>query len=97
MGSPLLVLAIIVVLLVVLVATSIRVVAANERLVVFRMGRVDPSGVHGPGRTLLLPIIDRAISVSLEPPPWRWGCSSSASPGCLPGVRSASSSGSSSA
>ena len=67
MGSPLLVLAIIVVLLVVLVATSIRVVAANERLVVFRMGRVDPSGVHGPGRTFLVPIIDRAISVSLEP------------------------------
>jgi len=48
----------------VLIATSVRVVQEYQRLVVFRLGRV--MGQKGPGLVLLLPIIDSARTVDLR-------------------------------
>ena len=45
---------------------SARTVGPNERLVVFRMGRTNRSLVRGPGRTWLLPLVDRAAVVDME-------------------------------
>jgi regulator of protease activity HflC (stomatin/prohibitin superfamily) len=52
------------VLLLLLVATSIRIVREYQRLVVFRVGRV--IGTKGPGIVLLIPLIDRATTVDLR-------------------------------
>jgi hypothetical protein len=53
--------------LAVMAARSVRLVGSAERLVVFRFGRADPSMVRGPGRTFLLPVLDRGVLVTLEP------------------------------
>jgi len=52
---------VIVVVVLVLLATSVRVVPEYQRLVVFRLGRV--LGAKGPGLVLLLPFVDRAVTV----------------------------------
>jgi regulator of protease activity HflC (stomatin/prohibitin superfamily) len=52
------------VLLLLVVATSIRIVREYQRLVVFRVGRV--IGTKGPGIVLLIPLIDRATTVDLR-------------------------------
>jgi regulator of protease activity HflC (stomatin/prohibitin superfamily) len=44
---------------------AIRIVAEYQRLVVFRLGRALP-GERGPGLVLLIPIVDRAVSVDLR-------------------------------
>src|SRR6187397_2704655 len=44
----------------------IRIVKEYERGVVFRLGRVDPSNVKGPGLRLLVPFIDRMYKVDLR-------------------------------
>jgi regulator of protease activity HflC (stomatin/prohibitin superfamily) len=49
-----------------LVAKSIRIVNEYERGVVFRLGRVDPKNVKGPGLRLLVPFIDRMYKVDLR-------------------------------
>jgi regulator of protease activity HflC (stomatin/prohibitin superfamily) len=49
-----------------LVAKSIRIVNEYERGVVFRLGRVDPSNVKGPGLRLLVPFIDKMYKVDLR-------------------------------
>jgi regulator of protease activity HflC (stomatin/prohibitin superfamily) len=49
-----------------LVAKSIRIVNEYERGVVFRLGRVDPNNVKGPGLRLLVPFIDRMYKVDLR-------------------------------
>jgi len=51
-------------LVIILLATSIRVVAEYQRLVVFRLGRC--VGERGPGLVLLIPVIDRAVTVDLR-------------------------------
>ncbi|HSQ67780.1 MAG TPA: slipin family protein [Polyangiaceae bacterium] len=48
------------------VARAIRIVKEYERGVVFRLGRVDPANVKGPGLRLLVPFIDRMLKVDLR-------------------------------
>lgn len=55
---------VIVVLVIILLATSIRVVPEYQRLIVFRLGRC--IGERGPGLVLLIPIVDRAVMVDLR-------------------------------
>src|SRR6266498_2846830 len=50
----------------VLIAKSIRIVNEYERGVVFRLGRVDPGNVKGPGLRVLVPFIDRMYKVDLR-------------------------------
>ena len=54
----------IVLVLLLMLASAIRIVPENSRLVVFRLGRL--VGAVGPGIVLLLPIIDRGIAVNLS-------------------------------
>ncbi len=51
-------------LIVLLLAKAIRIVPEYQRLVVFRLGRL--LGAKGPGLVLLIPFIDRGISVDLR-------------------------------
>jgi regulator of protease activity HflC (stomatin/prohibitin superfamily) len=51
-------------LVIIVLATSIRVVAEYQRLVVFRLGRC--VGERGPGLVMLIPIVDRAVMVDLR-------------------------------
>jgi regulator of protease activity HflC (stomatin/prohibitin superfamily) len=51
-------------LVVIILANSIRVVREYERLVVFRLGRL--VGERGPGLVLLIPVFDRAVRVGLR-------------------------------
>ncbi len=55
---------IIAVLVIMTLASAIRVLREYERAVVFRLGRF--AGVRGPGLFLLIPIIDRMVKVSLR-------------------------------
>ncbi len=57
--------AIIVVVLVALYL-SVRVVQQYERMVIFRLGRTDPSLVRGPGLRFLIPLIDRPEKVDIR-------------------------------
>ena len=54
----------VVVLVIILLATSIRVVPEYQRLIVFRLGRC--VGERGPGLIMLIPIVDRAVMVDLR-------------------------------
>ena len=54
-----------IVVAVVLVLT-IKVVPEYQRLVIFRLGRANNSLVKGPGLTLVIPLIDRALQVDLR-------------------------------
>ena len=54
----------IVLVLVMLLASAIRILREYERAVVFRLGRL--VGVKGPGLVLLIPLIDRMVRVSLR-------------------------------
>jgi regulator of protease activity HflC (stomatin/prohibitin superfamily) len=54
----------VVVLLVIFLAAAIKIVPEYKRLVVFRLGRC--IGPKGPGLTLLIPFIDRPVSVDLR-------------------------------
>jgi len=63
--SPALIVLIVVVLLVVLfLAKAIRVVPEYQRLVVFRLGRL--IGQKGPGLVILIPFVDKGITVDLR-------------------------------
>jgi regulator of protease activity HflC (stomatin/prohibitin superfamily) len=59
--SPLIVIAI---LVVIFLATALRIVPEYQRAVIFRLGRV--IGAKGPGIFILVPIIDRMIKVDLR-------------------------------
>jgi regulator of protease activity HflC (stomatin/prohibitin superfamily) len=48
------------------IARSVRVVTEYERGVLFRLGRVDPENVKGPGLRLIWPLIDRMQKVDLR-------------------------------
>jgi regulator of protease activity HflC (stomatin/prohibitin superfamily) len=52
-------------LLIVLLA-SVKIVREYERGVVFRLGRVSPGNLKGPGLRLLVPFIDRMLKVDLR-------------------------------
>ena len=54
----------IVIILVVILATAVRVVQEYERGVIFRLGRT--IGAKGPGLFFLIPIIDRMVKVDLR-------------------------------
>jgi regulator of protease activity HflC (stomatin/prohibitin superfamily) len=47
-------------------ATSVRVVTEYERGVLFRLGRVDPANLKGPGLRIIWPLIDRMQKVDLR-------------------------------
>lgn len=49
-----------------IIARSVRVVAEYERGVLFRLGRVDPANLKGPGLRLIWPLIDRMQKVDLR-------------------------------
>lgn len=49
-----------------ILAKSVRVVTEYERGVLFRLGRVDPANLKGPGLRLIWPIIDRMQKVDLR-------------------------------
>lgn len=57
---------VIVVFLIFILASAIRILNEYERGVVFRLGRVLPSGVRGPGLILLIPVLDKMVKVSLR-------------------------------
>ncbi len=61
---PLIILGVVVVLLLLVLATAVRIVREYQRLVVFRVGRV--IGTKGPGIVLLIPLVDRANTVDLR-------------------------------
>lgn len=48
------------------VAKSLRIVKEYERGVIFRLGRVSPGNVKGPGLRFLIPFIDKMIKVDLR-------------------------------
>jgi len=52
------------ILVVIVLANSIRILREYERAVVFRLGRL--AGVKGPGLIILVPLIDRMVKVSLR-------------------------------
>ncbi|HET8786050.1 MAG TPA: SPFH domain-containing protein [Candidatus Limnocylindrales bacterium] len=60
----LIVLVVVIGLIVLLLTKAIRIVPEYQRLVVFRLGRL--LGAKGPGLVLLIPFIDRGISVDLR-------------------------------
>lgn len=57
---------VIVIFLIFILASAIRILNEYERGVVFRLGRVLPSGVRGPGLILLIPVLDKMVKVSLR-------------------------------
>ena len=54
------------VVVVVFLYLSIRVVRQYERMVIFRLGRTDPSLVREPGLRFLIPIVDRPVKVDIR-------------------------------
>ncbi len=54
----------IIIVIVMLLATAIRVLREYERAVIFRLGRL--IGVKGPGLIILIPLVDRMVKVSLR-------------------------------
>jgi regulator of protease activity HflC (stomatin/prohibitin superfamily) len=54
------------ILAMVVIVTSVRVVMEYERGVLFRLGRVDPANLKGPGLRLIWPLIDRMQKVDLR-------------------------------
>lgn len=54
------------ILAMVVLVTSVRVVMEYERGVLFRLGRVDPANLKGPGLRLIWPLIDRMQKVDLR-------------------------------
>ena len=57
---------IIIVIILYIIASSVRILREYERGVIFRLGRVLDGGVKGPGLILLIPIIDKMVKVSLR-------------------------------
>jgi len=51
---------------IIILANAIRILWEYERGVVFRLGRLVPGGVKGPGLVLLIPIVDKMVKVSLR-------------------------------
>jgi regulator of protease activity HflC (stomatin/prohibitin superfamily) len=58
--------AMVMILVLVVVAKSVRIVNEYERGVVFRLGRIDAANLKGPGLRILVPFIDRMQKVDLR-------------------------------
>jgi regulator of protease activity HflC (stomatin/prohibitin superfamily) len=56
--------AIVAIIIIIIIASSIRIIREYERAVVFRLGRL--IGAKGPGLIILVPFIDRAVKVDLR-------------------------------
>jgi len=56
----------VIIFVLVILAKSVRVVAEYERGVLFRLGRVDPANLKGPGLRIIWPMIDRMHKVDLR-------------------------------
>ena len=56
--------AVIVIVVIFLLASSIRVIPEYQRLIVFRLGR--SIGERGPGFVMLIPVVDKAVTVDLR-------------------------------
>ncbi|HET6331995.1 MAG TPA: slipin family protein [Polyangiales bacterium] len=54
------------ILALVIIASSVRIVTEYERGVLFRLGRVDPKNLKGPGLRIIWPMIDRMQKVDLR-------------------------------
>ncbi len=63
-GAPLFLLGAVIIVVLILLATAIKIVPEYQRLVVFRLGRC--LGARGPGFILLIPIVDKGIIVDLR-------------------------------
>jgi regulator of protease activity HflC (stomatin/prohibitin superfamily) len=63
--TGLIVIAVVVFLALILLASAIRIVQEYERGVIFRLGRVLP-GARGPGLFFIIPVIDRMVKVNLQ-------------------------------
>ena len=57
---------IVIIIILYILASSIRILREYERGVIFRLGRVLDGGVKGPGLILLIPVIDKMVKVSLR-------------------------------
>ncbi|MFA9429570.1 SPFH domain-containing protein [Egicoccus sp. AB-alg2] len=64
MDGPVIGIAFALVVLVILIASSIRIVDEYERGVIFRLGRV--TGARGPGLFFLIPVIEKMVKVNLQ-------------------------------
>jgi regulator of protease activity HflC (stomatin/prohibitin superfamily) len=56
----------VIVVVVVFLYLSIRIVRQFERMVIFRLGRTNPSLVREPGLRFLIPIVDRPVKVDIR-------------------------------
>ncbi len=56
--------AILVIIIIFLLASSIHVIPEYQRLIVFRLGR--SIGERGPGFVMLIPVVDKAVNVDLR-------------------------------
>ena len=63
--NPGIVIGIVIVVVLILMAASVRIVAEYERGVIFRLGRV-LEGAKGPGLFFLIPIVDRMVKANLQ-------------------------------
>jgi regulator of protease activity HflC (stomatin/prohibitin superfamily) len=61
---PLIVVAVVVIVAISILAQALRVVREYQRLVVFRLGKVQ--GTKGPGLIILIPFLDKAVMVDLR-------------------------------
>jgi len=64
MTASLLGLGLLAVLFIIILANSVKIVREYQRLVVFRLGR--SIGTKGPGIVILIPLVDRAVTVDLR-------------------------------
>jgi regulator of protease activity HflC (stomatin/prohibitin superfamily) len=62
--APLIVVAVVVIVAISILAQALRVVREYQRLVVFRLGKVQ--GTKGPGLIILIPFLDKAVMVDLR-------------------------------
>jgi regulator of protease activity HflC (stomatin/prohibitin superfamily) len=53
-----------IIIMIIIIASAIRIVREYERAVVFRLGRL--IGAKGPGLIVLVPIVDKALKVDLR-------------------------------
>ena len=60
MGSIL----IFIILLIIILAKGIKIVREDQRLAIFRLGRLFT--IAGPGLVLLIPVVDKAVKVNLQ-------------------------------
>ncbi len=56
----------VIVFILIVLYLSVRLVNQYERMVVFRLGKTDPSLVRGPGLNFLIPIVDRPVKVDIR-------------------------------